>query len=248
MILFFFLIIFIPGSTALSASVEAEQILHEIDYMYRSEKSYSLVSMSIETPEWKRNLELKIWTKGLDDTLVVVLTPMKEKGIATLKQDNKIWNYLPKIDRLIRLPPSMMMNNWMGSDLTNDDLVKENTYALDYESKLFRKENEFLITLTPKKETVSLWSKIELFTSMNKPWLPKRQIFYNERNEAIREINFSKIETINGKKTPTQISVTPLNKKGHKTILTYKKIDLEPKFPDKVFSLNYMKKPDLSME
>lgn len=221
---------------------KADEVLRHLDYLYRSDAAISEVSMSIKTPEWERKMEIKIWSRGLDDTLIRIISPAKDAGIATLKQGNQMWNYFPKINRVMKVPPSMMMSSWMGSDLTNDDLVREVSWEKDYKTSISRDGQNLKLELVPHEKTVTVWSKI-VMTVNGDNWLPIEQIYYNERNEALRKIEFDKVKTINDRTIPMQMMVIPLNKKGHSTTLEYRSIDFKPKLDDDIFSLRNLKRP-----
>src|SRR6056297_1942824 len=110
----------------------ARNIVNKVDKLYRSESSYALMEMRIVTPHWERTLKMKTWSSGMDKTFIRIIAPKKEKGVGTLRIKNQMWNYLPKTNKVMKIPPSMMMANWMGSDFTNDDLVSEYTFIEDY--------------------------------------------------------------------------------------------------------------------
>ncbi|MBT7389061.1 MAG: outer membrane lipoprotein-sorting protein, partial [Gammaproteobacteria bacterium] len=105
----------------------AEQLIDQMEALYRQESSTFTLSMAIKTPDYQRQLTLVGASQGQDYSYFRILAPKKDRGVATLKRENEMWNYLPKINRIIKVPPSMMMNAWMGSDFTNDDLVKQTT-------------------------------------------------------------------------------------------------------------------------
>ena len=146
-----------PFSVLAETSVEG--LLDKVDRLYRSDSSHATMEMKIVTENWERTTVMEVWSRGMNDTLIKILSPRKDKGIKTLKLGNQMWNYFPKINKVLKVPPSMMMNSWMGSDFTNDDLVKENTLADDYHSKLephpSAPEQFYFIALTPKENTVT---------------------------------------------------------------------------------------------
>ncbi|MCK4461576.1 MAG: outer membrane lipoprotein-sorting protein, partial [candidate division Zixibacteria bacterium] len=117
-------------------NAEVRALIEEIDQLYRSESSYAVFEMEIVTPHYQRTLAMEAWSLGTKKTLIRINAPRKEKGVSTLRIDNEMWNYLPKTDRVIRIPPSMMMSSWMGSDFTNDDLVQEFSLFEDYSYEL----------------------------------------------------------------------------------------------------------------
>ena len=108
-------------------------ILDRIDDLYRGKSSHAIMRMAVVTENWTRELELESWSMGKEKSLMRILSPRKEKGTATLKSGKQMWNYLPKVDRVIKIPSSMMGSSWMGSHFTNDDLVKESRMAEDYD-------------------------------------------------------------------------------------------------------------------
>ena len=138
--------------------------------MYRSTSSISEVQLKITRPRNERTLEMKVWTKGEEKALIVIQSPAREKDTATLKVDKNLWNYLPRINRTIRIPPSLMMSSWMGSDFTNDDLVRETSFSKDYTYKLAGHSDDppgWQIDLIARPDVVGLWNKFELIVSEN---------------------------------------------------------------------------------
>lgn len=224
------------------ADTKVDRILDKIDRLYRSEQSTASMTMKIKTPHWEREMKLKSWTRGLKNTFIVIEYPRKDKGVATLKKGNEMWNYFPKINKVIKVPPSMMMGSWMGSDFTNDDLVKENTMKQDYTSKIILESgSEYKIELVPKKETVTVWGKIILKVE-KKRLLPLVQEYYDEKGELVRNMVFSKIKKVAGREIPMLMTLTPLKKKGHKTIVEYTEIDFNTKIKDSFFSKRNLQK------
>jgi outer membrane lipoprotein-sorting protein len=183
--------------------------------------------MRIETPEWKRTLEINVWAQGLEKTFIRILSPQKDKGVATLRIQNEMWNFFPKIDKTMKVPPSMMMGSWMGSDFTNDDLVKESTLLKDYDSKLLSStDNNYYIELKPKENTATVWGKIVVVVKKENTQ-PVRQEYYDDKGIKMREIVFKEMRTFGSKTIPAIMELTPFNKPGHKTTIEYKQLDFE---------------------
>jgi hypothetical protein len=217
---------------AASTSPDIKKILDGLDRLYRSEHSFGTIEMRIETPEWKRTLEINVWASGLEKTFIRILAPQKDKGVATLRIQNEMWNFFPKIDKTMKVPPSMMMGSWMGSDFTNDDLVKESTLLKDYDSKLvdsasMKKDCDcFFIELKPKDSTATVWGKVIVVIKKENSE-PVRQEYYDDKNVKLREIVFKDVKTFGNKKIPAVMELTPFNKPGHKTIIEYKKLEFD---------------------
>lgn len=221
------------------ASESAIQLLKKADELYRSESSSALMVMHVVTPNWQRSMTLQSWSKGLDDTFIRILSPKKDKGVATLKMGKEMWNFFPKINKVIKVPPSMMMGSWMGSDFTNDDLVREVSLVEDYDVNLKSGEGVYTLTLHPKKETVTVWESIQI-DIQKETTLPVEQRYYNEKGMLVRTMGFDKVKALSGRNIPTRMTMTPHNKVGHSTVVEYQDIIFDQPLPDDVFSLRHL--------
>jgi len=220
---------------------EALALLKKVDELYRSTSAIATLEMAIVTPNWERTLKMQSWSRGMEDTFIRVLAPKKDRGVSTLKLDQEMWNFFPKINKTIKVPPSMMMGSWMGSDFTNDDLVREVSLAEDYTVRRLDQPNTILLTLTPKQETVTVWSKIEVLVKKD-DLMPIEQRYFNETNERVRTMTFDDVKIFSGKKLPARMTMVPHTKEGHKTIVTYLDLDFDQVIPDTIFSLRNLQK------
>lgn len=220
-----------------------EKILDHVDKLYRSKTSHAEVEMIIKTPHWKRNMKMEMWTEGMKKTFIVILAPRKDKGVATLRKDREMWNYFPKINKVMKIPPSMMMGSWMGSDFTNDDLVKETTRREDHTFKLLKKNDKdhYYIELEPKKSAASVWGKI-VSKIRKSDLLPVKEEYYDEKGKLMRVMTFDDIKEMGGKKFPTKMTVNPLSKKGHSTTVIYKSAKFDIKLKKGTFTLRNLQK------
>ena len=143
---------------------DVEKIIKHIDQLYRSKTSHADMEMHIVTPHYERTLKMLIWTKGTNKTFIRITAPKKEQGVATLRIGNEMWNYLPKVNKTMKISPSMMMGSWMGSDFTNDDLVKESSMLDDYTYQMITPEDAsadlLYVQLIPKEDSSIVWGKI----------------------------------------------------------------------------------------
>ncbi len=233
-------------STALFASEhDVEDIIAKQDELYRSGNSYSKMEMHMVTPHWERTLELEVWSKGMDMTFILINSPKKEKGMATLRVENEMWNYLPKTDKIMKIPPSMMMSSWMGSDFTNDDLVKESSLKEDYRYKIIdpeeAREDLIYVELIPKEETASVWGRI-VISVRESDYLPVDERFFDEKGELMRIIDFKEITMLGGREIPTVMELIPLNKEGNKTVMRYSEAKFDIVLDDEVFTLRNLRK------
>ncbi|RDH85276.1 MAG: outer membrane lipoprotein-sorting protein [endosymbiont of Galathealinum brachiosum] len=238
---FIIILIFSVFSMPVSANSEAVALLKKIDELYRSDSSVSTMKMHIVTPNWNRTLELQSWTIGMDDTFIRILSPKKDRGVATLKKGREMWNYFPKINKVIKVPPSMMMGSWMGSDFTNDDLVREVSLVKEYNVQMTESSDQYQLVLIPKKDTVTVWARIDVLVE-KEGLLPVEQNYFNEKGEKVRSMYFSNVRDFSGKKIPATMSMVPHNKKGHKTEFEYIKLEFNNDINKGVFTLRNLQK------
>ncbi len=182
---------------------------------------------------------MQMITRGMEDTLIRIQSPRKERGTSTLKRGDWMWNYFPKVRKVVRIPPSMMTSSWMGSDLTNDDLVRSSSWEDDYTVSLAGKTGEEVcLKYTPREDAPVTWSKVEAcFNRESK--LPEKQLFYDEKGRKVRRMTFGKVREMDGRTIPTRITIEPLSddKEGHRTVMTYEEIDFNVEVSPATFSM-----------
>ena len=224
----------------------ARSILNRVDDLYRGESSHGRMAMEIVTEHWTRTLELTFWAKGKDRSLVRILAPRKEKGTATLRVGNEIWNYLPKVNRVIKLPSSMMSASWMGSHFTNDDLVKESRFTEDYTFEITfegRRDGREVVDITcvPKPGAAVVWGKV-VVTVRDVDFLPLQSVYFDEDMDPARTMTFDDIKELGGRMLPSRLTVQPEDKPDERTVVTYQAIDFTVDLEDSFFSLRTLRR------
>ncbi len=223
-----------------SAKPDIDSLLHHIDELYRSKASYSELEMDITTPHWQRTLAMKGWTEGLKKTFIRITSPEKEKGVATLRVGSEMWNYLPKTNKVIKIPPSMMMSSWMGSDFTNDDLVKEFSLFEDYTYERIYPDGSssdtIFVNCIPHPDLPVVWGNI-VVAVREVDSIPLWQKYYDEQGKLMRVLEYSDVKTFDGRVLPATMTMIPQEKEGHKTVIRYLTIDFNPRFSEDIFSL-----------
>lgn len=226
------------------AEVDVQEVIRQVDQLYRSQSSYSELEMEIVTPHWQRTLAMKAWTKGMDKTFIRITAPNKDKGVATLRIENQMWNYLPKTNKVIKIPPSMMMGSWMGSDFTNDDLVKEFSLFEDFSYKLIPSkkgsEDTIFINCIPREDLPVVWGNI-VTAVRSKDHMPVWQKYYDEKGQLMRILDYRDIRKFGSRTIPATMEMIPQNKEGHKTVIRYLTVDFDRKVDDGVFSLRNLR-------
>lgn len=233
-------------SVAQTRDHDIDEIIKKMDELYRSESSWSEIEMQIVTPHWERTLTMEAWTEGLDKTLIRVHSPRKEKGMGTLRIDKEMWNYLPKVNKVIKVPPSMMSSSWMGSDFTNDDIVSEVTLVDDYDVEFTTVEDPepglLYVKATPHEGVPVVWGYY-VMAIREADYLPVWEHYYDEKGRMMRSSVFSDIRTFDGRTLPTVMEMIPHSesKKGNKTVVRYVDIKFDAAVDDDVFTLRNLR-------
>lgn len=233
------------ASTPLPAQ-SALEIVQKADELMRGESSESVITMTIQRPTWSRSVTMKGWSKGTQYSLILIQAPARDKGTVFLKRRNEIWNWVPGIARTVKMPPSMMSQSWMGSDFSNDDLVRESSIVNDYTHKLLGDSTiaglpVHRIELTPKPDAPVVWGKVITFiTKTGSMQLLTR--FYDEDGVLVTLMQASDIRTFDGRRLPARMEMIPLDKPGHKTILQYESLKFGVSLSDDFFSVQTMRR------
>ncbi|MFN8058125.1 MAG: outer membrane lipoprotein-sorting protein [Vicinamibacterales bacterium] len=218
---------------------DVDALLAKIDDLYRSTSSIARIELEAVTPRTTRSLRVKAWTRGDDHVLVVIESPPREAGTATLKVGENLWNYLPRIARTIRVPPAMMLGSWMGTDFTNDDLVKESSMRKDFVARVDRASLDppgWWLTLDVKPGVVGRWATIELLVSSDD--LPIEERHYDRKGRLARTMRFDDVRMLGGRRLPTHLVMTPTEPVGQRTEMRYIEIEFDVPIAEDTFSLS----------
>ena len=237
---FLFTLILLNYSQAQSAL----DIVQKADSKMRGKSSYSEMSITIVRPKWQKTMTMKNWSLGNDYAVSLVTSPAKEKGSVFLKRGNEVWNYLPSLERTIKLPPSMMTQSFMGTDLTNDDLVKQSSMVVDYTHKILTQENVrgfdcWKLELLPKEEATVVWGKLVVWID-KKDFMQLKVEFYDEDQEIVNLMEGYNARLFGDKKLLSKIEFIPLDDEGNKTVIEYKTWEFDVEIPSNYFTTQYV--------
>ena len=204
------------------------------------------LTMTVTTPRWSRTLELSAWIERPRRSFIRILSPAKEAGIGSLRIGAEMWNYLPTVERTIKIPPSMMLQPWMGSDFTNDDLVKESSLLNDYTHRVARIDtvagaSVYVIESTPKPDAAVVWGKI-IMRVRRADFLPAREEFYDERGTLVRVMTFSDIKPLGGRVIPTKWEMRPTAKPENVTTMVMTRATFDAPIAADVFTQRNLEK------
>ncbi|MFC1489985.1 outer membrane lipoprotein-sorting protein [Candidatus Latescibacterota bacterium] len=222
--------------------LNVQDIIRQVETQYTGETSYSKLRMKIVTDVWTRELTMESWGEGRDKFLARILTPKKERNTATLKIEDDMWNYLPKIDRLMKIPSGLMGDSWMGSHLTNDDLVKENKIDELYTFELEKlEESTATIICTPKPDAAIVWDKVIYKVDISRK-IPISIDYYDEDDELVRTMSFDNVEKISGRWIPMKMVIQPTDKPDEITELIYESLEFDIELDKDLFSISSLRR------
>jgi len=224
----------------------AKEIITRAEDKFNGELSgYSVMSMTIVRPTWQRTVEFRSWSLQDDYALTLITAPAREKGQTFLKRGNEMWSWNPAINRLIKLPPSMMSQGWMGSDYTNDDILRESSVVDDYTHSLEEDEEVdgrlcYRVILTAKEDAGVLWGR-QVWWVDKKEFITLKAELYDEDNFLVRTERGMDLRTMDGRFIPTTIELVPAEEPGRRTILKIIEVNFNIRLEESFFSQQNMK-------
>lgn len=226
---------------------DAKEVVKKADTKFKGEKTrYSAMSMTIVRPKYKRNLEFKSWSEGTENSLTLITAPAKEKGQTFLKSGNNLWSWNPTIQRLIKFPPAMMSQGWMGSDYSNDDILRESSIVVDYIHSITASESIdghdcYVIELMPLEDSDVIWGKIVLWISKD-DYLQLKALYYDEDEFLVKTHLAHTVKTFQDRTIPSVMEIIPDDEDGFKTIVTINDMKFNAPIAKNFFSQQNMKR------
>jgi outer membrane lipoprotein-sorting protein len=239
--IYLFIVIIVGLSLNISA-LTPDEIVEKTEQLMRGDTNYMVMEMTVIQPDWERTTEMKSWQKGKTEGFIRVLSPKKDKGTGYLKLGYNLWMYVPEEDFTMKIPPSMMLESFMGSDFTYDDLVKESSISDDYDA-LFAGEGEYVIDgddcyaikLLPYEDAPVVWGKIKMWIRKS-DYVPLRYEYYDDDGEYQLAMKMTDIEWIGDRNFPTKWTMINKQEKGHKTIIVVKEVEFNISIDDSMFT------------
>lgn len=222
------------------------EIIKKADEKVRGKTNTSVVEMEIIRPTWKRSVSMKGWGRGMDYSMTYITGPAKDKGQVFMKRKTEMWNWMPSIGRMIKIPASMMSQGWMGSDYTNDDILKESSIVVDYTHKIVAEEivegfDSYKIEMLPKEDAAVVWGKVYKWITKNE-YMQIKSEYFDEDDELVKSDFGYDFKMMDGRLIPTRIEIIPADEAGKKTVLYIKEIQFDVDLPESFFSQQKMKK------
>jgi outer membrane lipoprotein-sorting protein len=244
------LLLALPLPPAVTAQT-AHDLVTRAENLLRGKTSVGTYEMTVTTPEFTRTMRMKSWwvertSSTQEKSLIVTESPKKEAGNKWLRVGTDMWNYLRATETTIRIPPSMMLQSWNGSDFTNDDLARESSMSNDYTAKTDADDTVdgepcWKLTLTPKPDAPVVWGHLTI-QIRKKDYLPTLVQYFDERGTLVRHLVYSEVRHIGGRTIPTTWTMYNDTKPGHKTVFRILDVSFDVAVPDRVFSLRELQR------
>ena len=227
-------------------SQSAAEIVQKAEDLLKGKTSHGIIEMTITTPDFERTLKMESWWVENSKALLVIKSPKREEGNKTLKIGNEIWSYLRNTETTIKIPPSMMLQSWNGSDFTNDDLVRESNLNKDYNQKIIAEEvvggdKCWKIELDPKPNAPVVWGKL-YYWIREKDYLPSVTQYFDEKGELIRYIVFSDVKRFGTRLMPSKWTMFNKKEEGNSTEINIIDMDFDIKINDRIFSFQELER------
>ncbi|MCI5160967.1 MAG: outer membrane lipoprotein-sorting protein [Candidatus Electrothrix sp. AX5] len=231
----------------LDTSLGVDQVIRKVEDNLNGKTAVMEMSMVVKTKRAERTMKMKSWSVGNKKSFIKILYPGKDKGITFLKLDNAMWQYVPRIEKTIKIPASMMLQSWMGSDFSNDDLVRESSISEDYTKKLLEEtETEYRVELLPKPDAAVVWGKI-IFAVSKQYFLPTTVQYFDEDGALIRVMSYTDVQPLGddgNRFYPMAWTVTPQEseKTGHQTAIKITEAVFDSEVDPSYFSKRALKR------
>lgn len=244
-IIIFLTLLLANVSYSFSQELTAKEIVKRANDKVNGTSSQGTMKMTIVRPDWSREVTMKTWSRGTEYYLIYITEPAKDKGQVFMKRQQDMWNWMPSINRMIKLPPSMMSQSWMGSDFTNDDLVRMNSIIDDFTHSIVGSEKIdgydcYIIELVAKPEAAVVWGKIRLWVSKEEYYELKGE-YYDEDDVLINTMVSSQVKQMGDRMLPSKTVMEPVDKPGNQTILETVSMTFNKPIEDDFFSQQNMK-------
>lgn len=242
-----FILLLVPA-TGSAQEVTAKEIITKAWNYMRGRTSVSIVHMTVHRSDWQRKSTLKAWTKGQEDSIFQIIAPAKDKGNGTLKLGTAMWTYNPKINRVVKIPPSMMSQSWMGSDFSNNDLSKADSIIVDYTHELVGTEERngmavYTVKSMPKPDAPVIWG-MQMLT-IRADGIIIEQSFHDEDLEPVKILSTGDIQDMGGRPFPRVWTMRSMEAESDEdyTLLEYESLEFDVTLRDSLFTVNALKKP-----
>lgn len=226
------------------AETDADTIVRKAFDYWRGQASESVTDMTIHRTGWKRTMSIRGWTRGESESLFIITYPARDRGNGTLKTGGGMWMFNPKVNRVIKLPPSMMNQSWQGSDFSNNDLAKSDSLIHDYVHHLDGEETHdgrkvHVIISIPNPDAPVIWGMLKL--KIREDSILLEQVFYDEDKKPVKQMTAKDIRQVDGRLFPMRWLMEKSDDSGDYTLLEYRTLIFKDALDRQLFTLPSLK-------
>ena len=239
-------ILLVSAQAAYPDGLTASEIIRQAMDHYRGQTSHAEMTMVIHRPDWERRMSMRAWTEGDKRTLVRVTEPAKDAGNGTLSVDGNMWTYTPKVNRVIKVPSSMMNQNWMGSDFSNKDVSKDADIIDQYDHRLLDQFDEdghriYVIESIPHEEAAVVWGREVL--RIRDDWVILQHEFRDQDDLLVKTLKTLQIDEMSGRTVATVMRMSKEDAPGEWTEVRTAGVEFDLELPDTLFTLSNLRNP-----
>ncbi len=222
------------------------EIVRRCDDLLRGEESHCKLTMTITRPKWSRTVAMEAWTRGTEESFIRVLAPPKEQGVTFLKKGREAWQYAPSIDRVIKIPPSMMLQSWLGSDFTNDDVVRADSLVVDYDHVIGSEPEEdgvayWVVEARPKPSAPVVWGRVDL-KIRKESFIPVRVDYFDEDGGLVKYYETADFAEVEGRRLALRATMHDQSRPGHRTEIRYEALTFKPDLRPDTFTVQNLRR------
>ncbi len=240
------LILLLAGGHAAAEERDATQIVRDAVDHWRGLSSYTEMTMVIHRPDWERSMTMQAWTKGDDRSLVRVIEPKKDRGNGTLTDDNSMWTFSPKINRVIKVPSSMMGQSWMGSDFSNKDIARADDIVDQYDHTVLSSADEDGVTVyeiesIPHEDAAVVWGRE--VSVVRDDFILLRQEFWDQDGILVKRMDATELAVMDGRTVASRMRMYKLESPEEWTEMVVDSVDFDVDMKSEVFTLSNLRNP-----
>ena len=240
------LILFVIPTFAAETELDATRLVREAIDHWRGLSSYTELTMVIHRPDWERSMTMRAWTKGQDQTLVRVVEPKKDRGNGTLTDENSMWTFSPKVNRVIKIPSSMMGQRWMGSDFSNKDIARADDIVDQYDHTILQVEENDGVTVydvqsIPHEDAAVVWGREVL--RIRDDYVVVEHAFYDQDDELVKKLVSLEIGEMGGRTIAKRQRMIKIEEPDEWTEISVNDVVYEIELKDSLFTLSNLRNP-----
>ncbi|MDH3303597.1 MAG: outer membrane lipoprotein-sorting protein [Gammaproteobacteria bacterium] len=240
------LILFVIPTFAAETELDATRLVREAIDHWRGLSSYTELTMVIHRPDWERSMTMRAWTKGQDQTLVRVVEPKKDRGNGTLTDENSMWTFSPKVNRVIKIPSSMMGQSWMGSDFSNKDIARADDIVDQYDHTILQVEENDGVTVydvqsIPHEDAAVVWGREVL--RIRDDYVVVEHAFYDQDDELVKKLVSLEIGEMGGRTIAKRQRMIKIEEPDEWTEISVNDVVYEIELKDSLFTLSNLRNP-----